>query len=146
MAISIPILKMSLLLFVIVASCGSPVCPYQPILCYTSLLSHSLHQSFPTFQTPLTPLGESNPESHFHSQTLRNQSHQERRIPSLTLRHALEVQLPFFFFLFYIYPSTQTLSEAHSLKSEEHVEGAASAMCVIRWYLLPLLPELFQLL
>lgn len=61
------------------------------------LSSLPLHQSFPTFQTPLTPLGDSNPESHFHSQTLGNQSHQERSIHSLTLRHALEVQRLFFF-------------------------------------------------
>lgn len=99
---------MSWFLFGIVASCGWPVWPYQPILCYISLLSHSLHQSFPTFQTPLTPWGESNPESHFihrHSEI----SHIKKEVYSLTLRHALEVQLPFFFFFLHLPIYSNTL-------------------------------------
>lgn len=71
-------------------------------MCYTSLLPSptqclSIYQHL-KFYWLLFQLQQNQILSHFHPQTLGKQSHQVRNLHFSPLRHALEVQLLFFFF------------------------------------------------
>lgn len=126
--------------------CVSHPCSPPAIMC--SLLPSptrclSIYQHL-KFNWLLFQLQQNQTPSHFHPQTLGKQLHQVRNWHFFTLRHALEVQLLFFFLHPPIYSNTLrgTSIKVRSACADSSIERKV----LYQWYLLPPLSGHFQLL